>query len=242
MSRTTVESIYTCPTLNTSTTSISEISSPIPIGFENMKSKHLNTRENLDGDIKEIDVRIKKCDLDPVSTTAFPCLLELHEYSPLSSEPFSPDSIPETNGVRHVTKTCSSIIPSLLIENPDAVLYTSENADLPRRASKAYQTFLVEDQPITFRTRSLSYQEKYSRYMDKIAGIDMVGLNRLSDEALGCLESYLGPCYRKNGEHFINSYQKRIKQEKMNKRKIGLPSGPKLVRVTRNESVQVAQA
>lgn len=236
MSRTTVESIYTCPTLNTSTTSFPQ-PSPIPIKFDDMKSNHLNTKENLIGDIKE------KPDLGVVSTAAFPCLLELHEYSPLSSEPFSPDSISETNGVRHVTKTCSSIIPSLLIENPDLVLYTSENSDLPRRASKAYQTFLVEDRPILFRTRSVTYQEKYSRYMDKIASIDQTGLRRLSDEALGCLESYLGPCYRKNGEHFINSYQKRIKQEKLNKRKIGLPSGPKLGGVTRPiQSVQVPQA
>ncbi|KAH9809961.1 hypothetical protein DFH28DRAFT_987427 [Melampsora americana] len=241
MPRTTVESIYSCPTLNTSTTSFPQVSSPIPIEFENMNLNHLNMKESLNGEIKKSDVKIKKNDLDAVSTTTFPCLLELHEFSPLSSEPFSPDSNPETNTVRHITKTCSSIIPSLLIENPDLVLYTSENSNLPRRASRAYQTFLVEDNPILFRTRSAEYQAKYSKYMDKIASIDKVGLNRLSDEALGCLESYLGPCYRKNGEHFINSYQKRIKQEKLNKRKIGLPSGPKLMGVTRQSVSQVTQ-
>ncbi|KAG0141538.1 hypothetical protein CROQUDRAFT_674044 [Cronartium quercuum f. sp. fusiforme G11] len=162
MSQTVIHSIYPCPVYT------------IPLEQATIGANGL-------------DASMKAVSLESVSTVAtkpFSCTVNLQEWSPISSQPSSPDSSTDLEEPRQLMHTCSSLIPSLLIENPE--------------------------QPIMLRTRSEAYQQKYLRYMNKIAGIDRV--DHLSKVSLACLESYLSPCYHHNGIHFIKAYQKRMRE------------------------------
>lgn len=146
----------------------------------------------------------------------FSCLIDLQDCSPISSHPGSPassidDGTQSPAAGRHLTRTCSSLVPSLLIDQPELVLYTAVEPDRARRSSSVYQNYLCEE-PLVITSRPINYQEKYQRYMNKIASIDSI--DHLSNESIDCLEGYLSPCYRQNAMHFVKAYQLRIREQR----------------------------